>query len=277
MTSLCSPFASQRKAATFPTLHCLLMTGLYHVSLGLLPTGKTEKKNPHGYPDTSESSITPQNAAFHCFFGKKHKIFRCEHEVMKGLRFLRFVIDPALILCFSLHVYKILDLNSRSTVLKKKFGGLDLAIKETMHIKYQAANTRNFFAWLLRLPWYQTTSSTLVSSSVRSTLSCLFSPENIVSLHNIHGTFNRFRLWDSFKPQKPKKVWAMKEIWLYWDGAENQIGMGPDSKSVNQHSSCSWNQFWIMLGALFWSEWFPGFSRTRHMFGSEFLLVIIAE
>lgn len=38
---------------------------------------------------------------------------------MKGLRFLRFVIAPAQILCFSLHVYKILDLNSRLIVLKK--------------------------------------------------------------------------------------------------------------------------------------------------------------
>lgn len=63
---------------------------------------------------------------------------------MKDLRFLRFIIAPAQILCFSLHVYKILDLNTRLTVLKK-FMGLDLAIKEMMSIKYQAANTRNFF------------------------------------------------------------------------------------------------------------------------------------
>lgn len=38
---------------------------------------------------------------------------------MKDLRFLRFVITPAQTLCFSLHVYKILGLNSRLTVLKK--------------------------------------------------------------------------------------------------------------------------------------------------------------
>lgn len=38
--------------------------------------------------------------------------FGCEYEVMKDLRFLRFVITSAQILCFSLHVYKILDLNS---------------------------------------------------------------------------------------------------------------------------------------------------------------------
>lgn len=53
---------------------------------------------------------------------------------MKDLRFLRFVITPAQILCFSLHVYKILGLNSRLTVLKK-FRGLDLTMKEMMSVK----------------------------------------------------------------------------------------------------------------------------------------------
>lgn len=63
---------------------------------------------------------------------------------MKDLRFLRFIITPAQILCFSLYVYKILGLNSRLTVLKK-FRCLDLTIKEMMSVKEQAANTRNFF------------------------------------------------------------------------------------------------------------------------------------